>query len=34
MTDEAALSYLDMVLKHKHKNKLAAIFEKADPQAI
>lgn len=31
MTDEAALSYLGMVLKHKHKNKLTAIFEKADP---
>ena len=23
-----------MVLKHKHRNKLATIFEKADPQAV
>ena len=34
ITDEAAGQYLDMVLKHKHHNKLSSLFETADPQAI
>ena len=34
ITDEAAMQYLEMSLKHKHKNKLNSVFEKSDPQAV
>lgn len=34
ITDDAALKYLDLFLKNKHKNKLATLLNKADPLAI
>ena len=34
ITEKAALEYIDIAVKHKHKNKLSTMFEKANPVAI
>ena len=34
ITEKDAMEYIDIVVKHKHKNKLSIMFEKANPVAI